>query len=54
MTPLIDPRLGDVEDDAVSTKQRSLLAVAGSLLAEISLPKLILSWVLLKILVLQS
>ena len=47
MTPLIDPRLGDVEDDASSTKRRSLFAIAGSLLAEISLPKLMLSWVLL-------
>ena len=47
MAPLIDPRLGDVEDDASSTKRRSLLAMAGSLLAEISFPKLILSWVLL-------
>ena len=45
MTPFIDPRLGDVEDDASSTKQRSLLAIAGSLLAEISLPKLIVAWV---------
>jgi hypothetical protein len=35
---LIDPRRGDAEDDASSTKQRSLLAIAGSLLAEISLP----------------
>ncbi len=47
MLPLMDPRLGDVEDDASSTKRRSLLAIAGSLLTEISLPKLILSWVLL-------
>src|SRR5215470_4320410 len=47
MTPFIDPRLGDVEDDASSTKQRSLLAIAGSLLAEISLPKLIAAWALL-------
>jgi 3',5'-cyclic AMP phosphodiesterase CpdA len=39
--PLIDPRRGDVEDDASSPKQRSLLAIAGSLLAEISLPKLL-------------
>lgn len=46
-TPLIDPRNGDVEDDASSTKRRSLLAIAGSLLAEISLPKLILAWLLL-------
>ena len=47
MTPLIDPRLGDVEDDASSTKRRSLFAMAGSLLAEISFPKLILTWVFL-------
>jgi len=50
MTPLIDPRFGDVEDDASSTKRRSLLAMAGSLLAEISLPKLILAWVLMLLL----
>jgi len=50
MTPLIDPRFGDVEDDASSTKRRSLLAMAGSLLAEISIPKLILTWVLLVLL----
>ena len=47
MLPLMDPRLGDVEDDASSTKRRSLLAIAGSLLTEISLPRLIASWVLL-------
>jgi hypothetical protein len=40
---LIDPRRGDVEDDAASTKQRSLLAIAGTLVAEISLPKLIVA-----------
>ena len=39
--PLLDPRRGDVEDDVSSPKQRSLLAIAGSLLAEISLPKLL-------------
>lgn len=50
MRPLIDPRHGDVEDDASSTKQRSLLAIAGSLLAEISLPKLIVAWLLLIVL----
>lgn len=49
-TPLIDPRLGDVEDDASSTKRRSLFAMAGSLLAEISLPKLVLAWLLLIVL----
>jgi hypothetical protein len=47
MTPIIDPRRGDVEDDASSTKQRSLLSLAGSLLAEISLPKLAVAWMLL-------
>ncbi len=47
MTFVIDPRRGDAEDDASSTKQRSLLSLAGSLLAEISLPKLIVAWVLL-------
>ena len=39
--PLIDPRRGDAEDDLSSPRQRSLLAIAGSLLAEISLPKLL-------------
>ena len=39
--PIIDPRRGDIEDDASSTKRRSLLSLAGSLLAEISLPKLL-------------
>jgi hypothetical protein len=47
MKPLIDPRHGDLEDDASSTKRRSLLSLAGSLLAEISLPKLAVSWTLL-------
>jgi predicted MPP superfamily phosphohydrolase len=42
--PIVDPRQGDVGDDAASTKQRSLLALAGSLLAEISLPKLLFAW----------
>jgi hypothetical protein len=50
MTPLIDPRLGDVEDDASSTKRWSLFAMAGSLLAEVSLPKLFLAWLLLMVL----
>jgi Calcineurin-like phosphoesterase len=44
---LADPRAGDVEDDASSTKRRSLVSLAGSLLAEISLPKLALAWMLL-------
>ena len=47
MKPVIDPRRGDVEDDASSTKRRSLLSLAGSLLAEISLPKLVVAWFLL-------
>src|SRR3984893_9806253 len=41
---LIDPRYGDIEDDAASPGQRSLLAIAGSLLVEISLPKLLFAW----------
>src|SRR4051794_40807021 len=47
MEPIIDPRRGDFEDDASSTKQRSLLSLAGSMLAEISLPKLALAWFLM-------
>jgi len=43
----IDPRRGDIEDDASSTKSRSMLSLAGSMLAEISLPKLIIAWTLL-------
>lgn len=43
----VDPRLGDVEDDVASTKSRSLLAIGGRLLAEISLPKLLLAWIML-------
>ncbi len=41
---ILDPRDGDAEDDASSPKQKSLLAIAGSLLAEISLTKLVLAW----------
>ena len=44
---LIDPRLGDAEDDIASTKSRSLVAIGGRLLAEISLPKLVLAWIML-------
>lgn len=47
MKPIIDPRRGDLEDDASSTKRRSLLSLAGSLLSEISLPKLAVAWILL-------
>jgi Calcineurin-like phosphoesterase len=45
--PVIDPRRGDIEDDASSPKRRSLLSLAGSLLVEISLAKLALMWTLL-------
>jgi hypothetical protein len=44
---LIDPRRGDVEDDASSTKRRSMLSLFGCLLVEISLPKLIIAWIML-------
>jgi hypothetical protein len=47
LSPPIDPRAGDVEDDLASTKSRSLLAIGGRLLAEISLPKLLLAWTML-------
>ena len=50
MKPLVDPRLGDVEDDASSTTRRSLLGIAGGLLAEISLLKLAVAWLLLIVL----
>jgi hypothetical protein len=49
MKPVIDPRAGDVEDDASSPKNRSLLALAGTLLSEISLPKLVAAWLLMLI-----
>jgi predicted MPP superfamily phosphohydrolase len=49
MKPVIDPRAGDVEDDASSPKNRSLLALAGTLLSEISLPKLVTAWLLMLI-----
>jgi 3',5'-cyclic AMP phosphodiesterase CpdA len=43
---ILDPRLGDFESDHSAPKQRSLLAIAGSLLGEISLPKLAVVWTL--------
>jgi hypothetical protein len=46
----IDPRRGDIEDDASSSKRRSLLSLAGSLLAEISITKLATAWLSLVIL----
>ncbi|MDP2800774.1 MAG: metallophosphoesterase [Phreatobacter sp.] len=44
MEPLVDPRRGDAEDDASSPATRSFIKLAGSLFAEISLPKLIFAW----------
>lgn len=44
---LTDPRRGDVEDDASSTTERSLLSLAGSMLVELSWTKLIFAWLLL-------
>ena len=49
-TPLVDPRDGDIEADASSTESRSLLAIAGNLLAEVSLPKFAVALVLLVVL----
>jgi hypothetical protein len=48
--PLLDPRWGDVGDDTASPKRRSLLAIAGSLLVEISLPKLLFAGIVLLLL----
>ena len=50
MRPIVDPRQGDIEDDASSTKRRTLVSLAGSLLAEISLPKLFAAWAILIVL----
>ncbi len=47
MQPILDPRAGDIEDDASSTKRRSLLSLAGTLLGEVSLPKLATAWMML-------
>jgi 3',5'-cyclic AMP phosphodiesterase CpdA len=40
---LLDPRHGDLEDDHAATSRRSLLSIAGSLLVEISLSKLLVA-----------
>jgi hypothetical protein len=48
--PILDPRKGDLQTDASSTKSRSMLSLAGSLFVEISLPKLIFAWALLLVL----
>lgn len=47
MQPIVDPRHGDAEDDASSTKRRTLMSLAGTLLSEISLPKLLAAWIVL-------
>jgi len=44
---IVDPRDGDIEDDASSSKRHSMLSLAGSLLAEISIFKLLVAWILL-------
>ena len=43
--PILDPRRGDMENDRSATKQRSLLSIFGSLLAEISPAKLLFAWI---------
>jgi hypothetical protein len=48
--PLVDPRDGDIETDQSSTEARSLLALAGNRLAEVSLPKLAAAMLLLIVL----
>ena len=50
LRPLVDPRWGDAGDDIASTKQRSLLSIAGGLLVEVSLPKLLFAGVVLLLL----
>jgi hypothetical protein len=50
LTPLIDPRAGDVEDDVSSLKDRSLIVAASTMLVEVSLPKLIISAILMIVL----
>jgi 3',5'-cyclic AMP phosphodiesterase CpdA len=41
LEPLVDPRGGDAGDDIASTRRRSLFSIAGTLLIEISLSKLL-------------
>ncbi len=41
---ILDPRLGDLENDHSAPKKRSMLAIAGSMLAEISVGKLVFAW----------
>lgn len=44
MESFLDPRNGDIENDASSTKARSMRSIAGTLLAEISLAKMLFAW----------
>jgi predicted MPP superfamily phosphohydrolase len=50
LAPLVDPRWGDAGSDTSSPEQRSLLSIAGTLLVEVSLPKLLLAWTVLLLL----
>jgi predicted MPP superfamily phosphohydrolase len=50
LQPLVDPRWGDADDDSASPRRRSLVAIAGSLLLEISLPKLLFAVLVLVLL----
>ena len=50
LDPLVDPRRGDVGDDAASPERRSFISIAGSLLVEISLPKLLFAATILLLL----
>src|SRR5262245_40191609 len=47
MKLILDPRKGDIVDDASSTKQRSMFSLAGTLLSEIGFPKFAVAWMLL-------
>jgi hypothetical protein len=44
---ILDPRCGDIENDLSATASRTLLSIFGSLLAEISLTKLVFAWTVL-------
>ena len=50
MRLILDPSQGDIEDDASSTKRHSLMALAGSLLVEMSFAKLLAAWLILVVL----
>ena len=50
LDPLVDPRWGDAGDDTASPERRSFLSILGSLLVEISLPKLLFAVTMLLLL----